>query len=113
MQSKGEDFDKEKFIYACKMCEQYKLDFISSKESLGFTDKFEFMETNHFVGFSIVDGKFVGDVTDEQLFAITDKWYYGFPVSANHYQFEVSCYAMTQFDTEDRTGMLYKDFKNN
>ncbi len=109
----GEEFDKDKFIYACKMCEKWKKALLESKEVLGYTDRFQFMEDNNFLGFSIKNGRFVGDVSDEEIFSIVDKWFYGFPDTANHYQFEVSVYVLTLSDVDDRTDVLYKDFNKN
>ncbi len=108
---RGEEFDKEKFVYACRMCEKFKNLFLGSKAKLGYDDKFEFMEDNNFFGFSIKNGRFIGNVSKEEIFKIVDKWYYGFPETANHYQFEVSMYVLTMSDDEDRNDVLYEDFK--
>lgn len=107
---RGEELDKERLIYACKQCEHFKGLFLKSKEKLGYDDKFDFMEDNNFFGFSIKNGRFIGDVSNEEIFKIVDKWYYGFPDTANHYQFEVSTYVLTMADDTDRTDVLYKDF---
>ncbi len=107
----GHEIDQGKFIYACKMCEEFKARFLESKEALGYDDRFAFMEDNKFFGFSIENGRFVGNVSKEEIFEIVDKWFYGFPETANHYQFEVSYYVLTQSDPNDYSDKLYEDYK--
>ncbi|WP_026653346.1 hypothetical protein [Butyrivibrio proteoclasticus] len=108
----GKEINQGMFAYACKKCTFYKAEFLKCKEELGYNDKFSFLEDNHFIGFSIINGKFVGDVSDSQINAITDKWYYGFPERANHYQYEVGCYVDTMSEKRDFTNWLYKDYLN-
>lgn len=86
------NIDVKDFAYASTMLKCYKNFLLQDKEELGLTDGLSFMEDNRFFGFEIKDGRFVGDA--EKVFPIIDKWLDGFPESANHYQYEVSCLVM-------------------
>lgn len=99
---KGEQFKRSLFVYACEMVCLSKEKLIQLKKELGFDDAFAFLEDNSFIGFSIKDGRLLREegVTDEDIFSICDKWYYGFPATANHYQFEVANYVIALAETD-------------
>ncbi len=86
------DIDRKDFVYAGSMLASYKNYLLEDKEALGLTDGLSFMEDNRFFGFEIKDGRFIGDA--DKVFPVIDKWLDGFPESANHYQYEVSCLVM-------------------
>jgi hypothetical protein len=90
------------------MLADYKKYFLEDKQAMGLDDGFSFLENNKFIGFSIQDGKLIKDVDNEQVYRIVDKWFYGFPITANHYQFEVASYIIALSEEEDRDG-LYPD----
>lgn len=114
MKERGEEFDKDKLIYACKMCERWKKLFLESKEALGYTDRFDFMENNNFFGFSIKNGRFISEVSKKEILNTVNKWFYGYPETANHYQFEVSYYVIAlAHDIEEMDDVLYADFYKN
>lgn len=102
-----EPFDRGLFVYACSEVEKYKDFFEQDKGKLGFTDGFQFMEDNEFIGFSIRNGKLISEVPDSEVFKIVDKWYYGFPANANHYQFEVAHYVVALAEAEKKAKELY------
>ena len=107
----GEAFDQRKYEYACENFERYKNLFLASKKSLGYTDELDFMKDYEFENFSIKNGRYVGNLTDSEIFAATDKWFYGYPDIADHKQFEISHYVLVLSDPNDRTNVLYKDFR--
>ena len=103
----GEPFDKGLFVYACAQVEKYKEFYETDKAKLGFTDGYEFMEGNEFIGFSIRNGRLISDVPNEDIFKIVDKWYYGWPENANHYQFEVAHYVACLAEREESAKEIY------
>ncbi len=107
--SKGMPVDKRKYVYACSMLADYKKYFLDDKQALGFDDGFSFLEDNKFIGFYIKDGKLYKEVDNEEIYKIVDKWFYGFPISANHYQFEVSVYVVALSEENTRAGLYPED----
>lgn len=105
---KGQKVDKRKFVYASSMLADYKKYFLEDKQALGFDDGFSFLEDNKFIGFSIKDGRFISDVSNEEVYKIVDKWFFGFPVTANHYQFEVANYVVALSEEKTREGFYPK-----
>ena len=106
---KGEPFDKGLFIYACSEAERYKEFFEEDKAKLGFEDGYDFLEDNEFIGFSIRNGKLISEVDNKGIFGIVDKWYYGFPVKANHYQFEVAHYVVHLAEADVNAKSIYPE----
>jgi len=111
---KGEPFERALFVYSCERICYAKRAILDAKAKMGFTDKFTFLEDNNFIGFSIKDGRLIRDegVTDKDIFKICDKWFYGFPATANHYQFEVASYvcALVEVDLFGEYGYYPEDF---
>ena len=106
---KGEPFDKGLLVYAMNEVERYKEFFEQDKAKLGFTDGYDFLEDNEFIGFSIRNGRLISEVSNEQIFKVVDKWYYGFPATANHYQFEVAHYVVCLAEAEDKAKKIYPE----
>lgn len=102
-------FDKAKLVYMCSAAEESKKRFIISKKNLGYDDGFQFLEDNRFNGFSVENGKLVSDVSNEEIFKVCDKWYYGYPNSANHYQFEVAVYVISLAEVESTAKVVYPE----
>ena len=109
MLENGTAFDRGLFVYACFQVEHYKELYEQDKARLGFTDGYQFMEDNEFIGFSIRDGRLISSVDNEDIFKIVDKWYYGFPANANHYQFEVAHYVVCLAEAEMKAKTIYPE----
>ncbi len=103
LKEKGVPVDKGDIAYAGSCLSSYKEYLLEDKAALGFTDGLEFLEDNKFFGFEIKGGKFLGE--PESVLPIVTKWLDGFPETANHYQYEVSCLVMCLAHPE-----LYDEF---
>ena len=109
MIEKGQNFDRALFVYACCQVERYKDFYEEDKGKLGFTDGYDFLEDNEFIGFSIRNGRLISQVSNEEIFKIIDKWYYGFPATANHYQFEVAHYVACLAEASIQAKRIYPE----
>lgn len=109
---KGLPVNKKKYVYAASMLADYKKYFLEDKKALGFDDGFQFLEDNRFIGFYIQDGKLHKEVDNDEIYRIVDKWFYGFPVSANHYQFEVATYVVSLSEEKTREGFYPKELED-
>lgn len=109
MLEKGEPFDRGLFMYACCEAERYKQFYEEDKAKLGFTDGYDFMEDNEFIGFSVHGGRLISEVDNSEIFKIVDKWYYGFPATANHYQFEVAHYVVCLAEADIKAKSIYPE----
>ena len=104
---KKEPFDRGLFVFAVSEAARFKNFYEEDKGKLGFSDGYDFMEDNEFIGFSIKDGRLVSEVSNEEIFNIVDKWYYGFPATANHYQFEVAHYVVNLAEAVSQAKKIY------
>ena len=109
MLEKGIPFDKGLFVYACGEVERYKYLYEEDKAKLGFKGGYDFLEDNEFIGFSIRNGRLVSEVDNDAIFKIVDKWYYGFPANANHYQFEVAHYVVCLAEADLKAKSIYPE----
>ena len=101
-QKRGEKFKRALFVYCCERVITCKTNVLALKKQLGFTDELTFLEDNNFIGFSIKDGHLNLDdgITNSDVFKIVDKWFFGFPATANHYQFEVANFVVALAEVE-------------
>jgi hypothetical protein len=102
-------FDKAKLVYVCTAAEMQKKRFITAKKNLGYDDGFQFLEDNRFNGFSVEGGKLISEVSNEEIFKVCDKWFYGYPNTANHYQFEVATYVICLAEVEHTVASMYPE----
>ena len=83
--------DDKKLAYALRAMDVLKTKLLLKKEQLGLDGGLSFLEDNGFLGFRIIDGRFMGDKA--KVKDIILPWVEKFPGGVNHYQFEVACYV--------------------
>ncbi len=105
----NEQYDEKKYEYACAQLEQFRTELENCKANLDFKDGLAFMNDAEFDGFSIQNGKLIARVDNETIFNVLDPWYYGFPITANHRQFEVAHYIICMVEAETKKSIYPAD----
>ena len=98
LQSQAEDIERGfkvgewTKIQAIALNETATKELTTIKQELGYQNGFNFTEDQQYMGFGVRNGRFYGN--REAVLDVVKPFIYGFPDSANNYQFEASMFVL-------------------